>query len=100
MTPFPSTSAPFVDQNGVLTQVWVRFLQGLAGSASGTGEIILSAIAPSGALPCTGGVYLRETYKALWAGAQGFLGAGDGVTTFTVPALSSPHAGLTYYIVT
>ena len=100
MTPFPSTSAPFVDQNGMLTQVWVRFLQSLSESGLSTGQIVLSAIAPSGALPCSGGTYLRISYKALWAGAQGFLGPGDGSTTFTVPALTSPHAGLTYYIMT
>ena len=100
MTPFPSTSAPFVDQNGMLTQVWVRFLQSLSGGGLSTGQIVLSAIAPSGALPCSGGTYLRRSYKALWAGAQGFLGPGDGSTTFTVPALTSPHAGLTYYIMT
>lgn len=100
MIPFPNTSAILVDQNGLLTQVWVRFLQKLAGVALGTGNIVLSATAPQGALPCSGGTYLRVTYSALWAGAQGFLGPGDGSTTFTVPNVVSPHAGLTYYIMT
>ena len=99
MAGFPNLSAPFVDSSGLLTQVWANFLRGLAGGP-GTGTVLLAMVQPTNSLPCNGGTYTRSAYAALWAANDSFLGSGDGSTTFTVPLLASPHAGLGYFILT
>ena len=67
-----------------------------------TGCILLTGTAgtPSGYLPCDGSAVSRTAYRALYQAIGVRFGAGDGVSTFTLPSLTAPSGETTYIIKT
>lgn len=58
----------------------------------------ISAGVPSGWIEADGSAVSRTTYADLFAAIGTEFGIGDGATTFNVPSLAAPGAGLEYII--
>jgi hypothetical protein len=100
---FPQNSAPVVDQNNGLrwTQPWLQFMislwrrtgtaQGGTSAPTASGQAFLGPVSaiPSGWLLCDGSAVSRIDYAALYSVIGTYWGAGDGVTTFNLPALTN-----------
>ncbi len=65
------------------------------------GAVLLAFQAPgSDWLPCDGAAISRAVFSDLFALIGTTFGAGDGSTTFNLPTLAAPTAGLTYFMET
>lgn len=75
------------------TSAWDAVAAPGGGAGLPTGVIVpfagLSPAVPAGYLLCDGSAVSRTTYAALFALVGSTFGAGDGVTTFNVPTLTS-----------
>jgi hypothetical protein len=98
---FPKNSAPVVDPNTnyTWTTAWLRFMMTMwarTGAAQGSGIVYTgvisafgSATIPAGWLLCDGSAVDREVYAALFSVIGTVWGAGNGTTTFNLPALTN-----------
>lgn len=98
---FPTNASPVVDANNELrwTQPWLQFMISLwrrtgtaqGGTSAPTGSVQSfagpAAAIPSGWLLCDGSAISRIDYAALFSVIGTYWGAGDGSTTFNLPAL-------------
>jgi len=92
---FPSTAAPFVDDEKRIIQPWYQLLSALwqrtgGGSGSlttpsGTLAGFAGSVAPGGWLLCDGSAVSRFTYSFLFAAIGTTWGTGDGSSTFNLP---------------
>jgi microcystin-dependent protein len=94
----PNVNVPLVLPNGMINQVWFRFLEGLFNSVGGStgggtvvsGTIILwpgTGVPTGGYLQCDGSAVSRTTYATLFALFGTTFGPGNGSTTFNLPDL-------------
>ena len=60
--------------------------------------LLMAAVPAADYLVCDGAAVPRAGYPALFAAVGTTFGAGDGSTTFNLPNLTSPSAGMEYYI--
>lgn len=89
--PVDDPASAIADLNARLTDISSTLLARVSRGMTGTIEPTLRRVAPSDALFVAGQTVLRATYPALWQWIQDQgltptpFGAGDGVTTFTLP---------------
>lgn len=94
---FPKLNTPFVDEGGVISIPWYRFLIALwnrTGGSSGGTTVDTGVMVdfgggsiPSGWLECDGTAVGRVQYSALFQAIGTTWGIGDGSTTFNLPDL-------------
>ncbi len=60
--------------------------------------LLMAAVPAADYIVCDGSAISRAGYPALFSAVGTTFGAGDGSTTFNLPNLTSPSAGMEYYI--
>lgn len=95
--PLPNANRSFVDENGMITREWWRYLNQLRERTGGNVDIVSGGVntgdikgfggttAPGGWLLCDGSAVSRDDFSALFSVIGTDFGVGNGTTTFNIP---------------